>query len=556
MPDPWGRRSVTDGPLIVQSDKTLLLEVDHPDAPACRMAIAPFAELERSPEHVHTYRLTPLGLWNARAAGHDAESGGRRAAALLPLPGAARAAGRRGRDDGPVRPAAAGQRPGPRAGAARRSTGPCWSRSPRSRSSPACSAPRSTTTRSRCTRPSAAGSSRRCSSSAGRPRTWPGTSTARRTRSRCAEDGWQLRSYQREAVEQFWAGGSGVVVLPCGAGKTLVGAAAMAQAGGDHADPGDQHGRRPAVEARADRPHLADRGGDRRVLRRAQGDPAGHHRHVPGADHPARRRVHPPRPVRRPRLGPGHLRRGAPAAGADLPVHRRPAGPPPARPDRHAGPRGRPRGRRVLADRPEAVRRAVEGHRGAGLDRAGRVHRGAGDADRRGADGVRDRRARGALPGGGHRADEAAGGPGAGRPAPGRPGAGDRRRTSTSCTSSASTSTRRSSRASTTNKERERLFDAFRAGELSDAGHLEGGQLLDRPARGGGGDPGVGHVRLAPGGGAAARPGAAAQGRRAAGALLHGGRRGTRSTPSTPRTGSGSSPSRATRTRSSTPTTC
>src|SRR5690606_16306830 len=38
-----------------------------------RRAIAPFAELERAPEHVHTYRLTPLGLWNARAAGHDAE---------------------------------------------------------------------------------------------------------------------------------------------------------------------------------------------------------------------------------------------------------------------------------------------------------------------------------------------------------------------------------------------------------------------------------------------------------------------------------------------------
>jgi DNA excision repair protein ERCC-3 len=45
-----------------------------------------------------------------------------------------------------------------------------------------------------------------------------------------AEDGWSLRSYQREAVEGFWAGGSGVVVLPCGAGKTLVGAAAMAEA--------------------------------------------------------------------------------------------------------------------------------------------------------------------------------------------------------------------------------------------------------------------------------------------------------------------------------------
>src|SRR5689334_25435727 len=61
------------GPLIVQSDKTVLLEVDHERAAECRRAIAPFAELERSPEHVHTYRLTPLGLWNARAAGHDAE---------------------------------------------------------------------------------------------------------------------------------------------------------------------------------------------------------------------------------------------------------------------------------------------------------------------------------------------------------------------------------------------------------------------------------------------------------------------------------------------------
>ena len=67
------RDHMTDGPLIVQSDKTLLLEVDHEQASECRRAIAPFAELERSPEHVHTYRLTPLGLWNARAAGHDAE---------------------------------------------------------------------------------------------------------------------------------------------------------------------------------------------------------------------------------------------------------------------------------------------------------------------------------------------------------------------------------------------------------------------------------------------------------------------------------------------------
>ena len=52
---------VTDGPLIVQSDKTLLLETAHPESSECRKAIAPFSELERAPEHVHTYRLTPLG---------------------------------------------------------------------------------------------------------------------------------------------------------------------------------------------------------------------------------------------------------------------------------------------------------------------------------------------------------------------------------------------------------------------------------------------------------------------------------------------------------------
>ena len=60
---------MSDGPLIVQSDKTLLLEVAHELARECRAAIAPFAELERSPEHVHPYRVTPLALWNARAAG-------------------------------------------------------------------------------------------------------------------------------------------------------------------------------------------------------------------------------------------------------------------------------------------------------------------------------------------------------------------------------------------------------------------------------------------------------------------------------------------------------
>ena len=56
-------------PLIVQSDRTLLLEVENALYEECREAIGGFAELEKSPEHIHTYRITPLSLWNARAAG-------------------------------------------------------------------------------------------------------------------------------------------------------------------------------------------------------------------------------------------------------------------------------------------------------------------------------------------------------------------------------------------------------------------------------------------------------------------------------------------------------
>src|SRR3712207_4304681 len=59
-------------PLIVQSDKTVLLEVANPRYEPARDALARFAELEKSPEHIHTYRLTPLSLWNAAAAGMTA----------------------------------------------------------------------------------------------------------------------------------------------------------------------------------------------------------------------------------------------------------------------------------------------------------------------------------------------------------------------------------------------------------------------------------------------------------------------------------------------------
>jgi DNA excision repair protein ERCC-3 len=65
--------TLPDGPLIVQSDRTVLLEVAHPEASDARHDLAVFAELERAPEHIHTYRITRLGLWNARAAGHTAD---------------------------------------------------------------------------------------------------------------------------------------------------------------------------------------------------------------------------------------------------------------------------------------------------------------------------------------------------------------------------------------------------------------------------------------------------------------------------------------------------
>ncbi|MEV0454721.1 DNA repair helicase XPB [Catellatospora methionotrophica] len=218
---------MTNGPLIVQSDKTLLLEVDHPDATACRMAIAPFAELERSPEHMHTYRLTPLGLWNARAAGHDAESV---VDALLrfsryPVPHSllvdvaetmdrygrlqllndpAHGLVLRGLDRAVLVEVAKSKKVAGMLGA---------------QLDPDTIAVH--------------GSERGHLKQVLLKLGWPAEDLAGYVDGEAhpialRQDGWQLRSYQREAVEHFQAGGSGVVVLPCGAGKTLVGAAAMA----------------------------------------------------------------------------------------------------------------------------------------------------------------------------------------------------------------------------------------------------------------------------------------------------------------------------------------
>src|SRR5690349_21657618 len=223
------RSALTDGPLIVQSDKTLLLEVDHRDSTACRMAIAPFAELERSPEHVHTYRLTPLGLWNARAAGHDAEGV---VDALLrfsryPVPHSllvdvAETMDRYGRLQLVNHPSH-----GLVLHALDRAVLVEVARSKKLAGMLGATVDADTM----AVHPSERGRLKQALLKLG----WPAEDLAGYVDGEAhpielAEDGWALRSYQREAVESFWAGGSGVVVLPCGAGKTLVGAAAMAQA--------------------------------------------------------------------------------------------------------------------------------------------------------------------------------------------------------------------------------------------------------------------------------------------------------------------------------------
>jgi DNA excision repair protein ERCC-3 len=220
---------VNDGPLIVQSDKTLLLEVDHEQATDCRKAIAPFAELERSPEHIHTYRLTPLGLWNARAAGHDAEqvidtllAFSRYAVPHALLVDVAETMARYGRlrlEKHPVHGLVLASNDRPvleEVLRAKRVQGMLGNRIDED---------------TVVVHASERGNLKQALLKLG----WPAEDFAGYVDGEAhpielSEEGWTLRAYQREAAESFWHGGSGVVVLPCGAGKTLVGAAAMAEA--------------------------------------------------------------------------------------------------------------------------------------------------------------------------------------------------------------------------------------------------------------------------------------------------------------------------------------
>lgn len=214
------------GPLIVQSDKTALLEVAHPDATDARHDLAVFAELERAPEHIHTYRITKLGLWNARAAGHDADFvlGVLDRYAKFAVPASVR-----------IDISETMSRYG-RLVIKRSETGELELVS----DSPAILLEASKH------RKMADLLGGRISETAFRIQDWargavkqellklgwPAEDLAGYTPGTpheigLVENGWSMRGYQQTAVEKFWDGGSGVVVLPCGAGKTIVGAAAM-----------------------------------------------------------------------------------------------------------------------------------------------------------------------------------------------------------------------------------------------------------------------------------------------------------------------------------------
>ena len=225
---------MTTGPLIVQSDKTALLEVDHPQASDARHELAIFAELERAPEHIHTYRITKLGLWNARAAGHDSDFvlDVLDRYAKFPVPGSVRAdiietMSRYGRlviqrdSNGELE---------------LRSTDKAVVAEVARHKKIAELLVERTGEETFRLQPWARGQVKQELLKLG----WPaedlagyaeGTPHAIDLSSSSPDKGaWHIRDYQSKAVEKFWAGGSGVVVLPCGAGKTIVGAAAMATA--------------------------------------------------------------------------------------------------------------------------------------------------------------------------------------------------------------------------------------------------------------------------------------------------------------------------------------
>ena len=216
---------MSNGPLIVQSDRTVLLETGHEMASVARHELGIFAELERAPEHVHTYRITKLGLWNARAAGHDAEFilASLKKWSKFEIPKLVESEIQNtidrfgklqiGRDDQGLTLTSDSQ-------------AVIAEVSSNLKIGELLEGPVENGYR---VRDWARGALKQQLLKLG----WPASDNAGYTPGAPYEidllqDTWKLRDYQREAADKFELGGSGVVVLPCGAGKTMVGAATMA----------------------------------------------------------------------------------------------------------------------------------------------------------------------------------------------------------------------------------------------------------------------------------------------------------------------------------------
>ena len=228
--------SRADNPLVVQSDRTLLLEVHHPRHTEVRNQLTRFAELVSSPEHLHTYRISPLSLWNAASSGLSADDVVSILAAnsRYPIPGSIEREirelmGRYGRlklvrvkddlhlvsDDPRILEDLDGVKDLQALVTDRRPDG--FVLVPRQRGTVKqillrLGLPVEDLAGYRKGAPLAVGLS---------PMTRKGKS-------------WAPRDYQEQAIDAFWAGGaerggSGVVCLPCGAGKTVVGIGVMSR---------------------------------------------------------------------------------------------------------------------------------------------------------------------------------------------------------------------------------------------------------------------------------------------------------------------------------------
>jgi DNA excision repair protein ERCC-3 len=234
-PSPAGLQFDPTNPFIVQSDRSILVEVDNPKYAEARDSLAPFAELEKSPEHIHTYRVSNLSLWNAAAAGITADQmiDVLRRYTKFPLPtnlpaDLAETVSRYGRvklersEGGKLKLTSPDQ--------------PLLAELARNKKLKEYLGER--TDEGFVIEPAHRGVLKQALIGVGYPAEdlagyTDGADLPSALRAVCRSGlPFHVRDYQRDAADTFYAGGdvrggSGVIVLPCGAGKTIVGLAAM-----------------------------------------------------------------------------------------------------------------------------------------------------------------------------------------------------------------------------------------------------------------------------------------------------------------------------------------